>query len=1000
MTTTPARTRAALALAPLLAALAVGAPAARAAAPPQVASVDRAPEDLPPPALFVAGTSAKPLAVANLDVAVRIVGHLAETRTTLVFSNPNDRRVAGDLYFPLPAGATVAGYALDVEGRLVDGVVVAKEEARRIFEAETRKGVDPGLVEWTQGNVFKTRVFPIPPRGTRTIQVTWVSELEVDARGAARFVLPLGFEKAVGKAHVRVEVVKAAAPPVVATGPAGLAFERADESWVAELSSAGKPLAKALSITLPDVARQPAQLERGEGGEVRFVVRDAPSIPAAGAPVAARAVRLVWDASMSRDKADHAREIGVVERWLRGLPAGARVDLRVLRNELGPSQAFTLPAQLPELVAALRGLAYDGGTRMGALGAALAPGADVVVVVTDGLHTFGEADVAPTGGAPVFVLTGAGARQNPAFLAALANPTGGAVIDLGRVDDAAAAGALGRPAFTYLGARVVRGLVDGLHPTGPTPLTGPLLLTGRLQSDEAELELSYGVGGKVTGTTRVVLRAAAASRGRMVERAWAQAALADMLAAPSPDDAAIAELGQRYGIVTPGTSLLVLENLGQYLEHGVRPPASWPELRAEYDKARSAQQQAVADARRSRLDEVYEAWQQEVAWWSASHEVAPGFRYREASGGKTAMADEEASGAVPPPPPSRPPAEPAPEMAASEDRRDTAEPKKKAKDEAGDGDAGPEAAIALKPWDPDTPYLRALKAAKADGRFAVYLAQRKEFGASPAFYLDCSDFFAKAGEGATGIQVLSNLAELELEEPALMRVLAHRLTQLEKYDDAILVFRAVKALRPDEPQSWRDLALALAKSAAKAPRDEKAARLGEAVKLLAEVVGRRWDRFDGIELISLWELNRWWTDARAAGVETFPLEARFERKLDVDVRIVMTWDADMTDMDLHVLEPTGEEAFYSHNRTTIGGAVSRDFTQGYGPEVYTLRKALHGTYQVKTKFFGSSAAQLIGAVTLQVDVYTNYGRSNEQRRSMTLRLTDRKEEFVVGEIEL
>lgn len=122
-------------------------------------------------------------------------------------------------------------------------------------------------------------------------------------------------------------------------------------------------------------------------------------------------------------------------------------------------------------------------------------------------------------------------------------------------------------------------------------------------------------------------------------------------------------------------------------------------------------------------------------------------------------------------------------------------------------------------------------------------------------------------------------------------------------------------------------------------------------------------------------------------------------ELFLDIRIVMTWDADMTDMDLHVVEPSGEVAFYSHNRTTIGGMVTRDFTQGYGPEVYLLRKAMHGTYQIKAKFYGSSAAELVGAVTLQVDVYTNYGRPNERRQSMTFRLTEAKEMFTVGEIE-
>ena len=48
---------------------------------------------------------------------------------------------------------------------------------------------------------------------------------------------------------------------------------------------------------------------------------------------------------------------------------------------------------------------------------------------------------------------------------------------------------------------------------------------------------------------------------------------------------------------------------------------------------------------------------------------------------------------------------------------------------------------------------------------------------------------------------------------------------------------------------------------------------------------------------------------------------------------------------------------------------------------------------------GSSAAQLIGEVTLRVDVYTNYGKPNQQVKSLTLRLKNVKDTFTVGEIE-
>ncbi len=79
--------------------------------------------------------------------------------------------------YPLPAGAIVQGYALDINGRMVDGVPVPRQKARVAFEEEVRKQVDPGLVEWSGGNMFKTRVYPIPAGGTRTVRLRYSTVL-------------------------------------------------------------------------------------------------------------------------------------------------------------------------------------------------------------------------------------------------------------------------------------------------------------------------------------------------------------------------------------------------------------------------------------------------------------------------------------------------------------------------------------------------------------------------------------------------------------------------------------------------------------------------------------------------------------------------------------------------------------------------------------------------------------------------------------------------------
>ena len=113
--------------------------------------------------------------------------------------------------------------------------------------------------------------------------------------------------------------------------------------------------------------------------------------------------------------------------------------------------------------------------------------------------------------------------------------------------------------------------------------------------------------------------------------------------------------------------------------------------------------------------------------------------------------------------------------------------------------------------------------------------------------------------------------------------------------------------------------------------------------------------------------------------------------LDVDLRISLAWDTDDVDIDLHVHEELsnstlGEHAYYSHNRTTIGGKVSRDFTRGYGPEEYNLRKALPGKYVVKAKYYGSSKKSRAGATSALLSLFTDYGRPTQRRRMITLRL--------------
>src|SRR4029078_2504694 len=60
---------------------------------------------------------------------------------------------------------------------LVEADVVEKQRAREIFETILRENRDPGLLEWTGGNIFKARVFPIEPFSEKRIKITYTQVL-------------------------------------------------------------------------------------------------------------------------------------------------------------------------------------------------------------------------------------------------------------------------------------------------------------------------------------------------------------------------------------------------------------------------------------------------------------------------------------------------------------------------------------------------------------------------------------------------------------------------------------------------------------------------------------------------------------------------------------------------------------------------------------------------------------------------------------------------------
>ena len=113
--------------------------------------------------------------------------------------------------------------------------------------------------------------------------------------------------------------------------------------------------------------------------------------------------------------------------------------------------------------------------------------------------------------------------------------------------------------------------------------------------------------------------------------------------------------------------------------------------------------------------------------------------------------------------------------------------------------------IQLKRWTPDAPYFKRFQDAAASELYRIYLDERAAYVNSTAFFLDAADVFFDKGLAALGVRVLGNLAEMDLENRHILRILGYRLMQAGQAKLAIPILARVLELAPNEPQSYRDL---------------------------------------------------------------------------------------------------------------------------------------------------------------------------------------------------
>ncbi len=1035
------------------------------------------------PQINVKGADSSKVKMSQMLINVKIVGNMAYTTAEMHFTNKTNRQMEAELLFPLPEGVSVSRYAIDINGKMRDAVPVEKSKGKQVFEAIEHRRVDPGLLEKVEGNNFKTRIYPIMPNGERIVLIGYEQELSSFDKNNLAYQIVSKYAHKLEKFEVVINVLGTSVKPEIINennNSTEIALADLKQNFQASIKKSNYRPSEKLLIKIPvqtettSVAMQSVENQNyfyaNTFIENSKIQKKSPNT-----------IGLIWDVSLSCKNRDLKKELELLESYFKKLNS-VKVTLYTISYTFNKKQTYSIVnGNWSALKSELENIKYDGGSKFSQI---KLPLHDEYLFFSDGMSTLSDNEI--TSGKPFYTVTSL-VSSDYSFLNYNALKSGAELINLNNKNVKDALEQLLFRNLKFLGIKENFSVAE-MYPIAGTKVSGNFSVSGISLKDKNEIVLLFGYDDKIVLEKKVSLDLQnQATSDISIQKLWAQKKIANLELQYDKNSAEIEAAGKKYGIVTKNTSLIVLENISDYVMYDIVPPA---ELRAEFDQIMKRQRENRIAQQKSNWNNIENYFNQLQSWWnkdikyqqpkpipqpkiktpkpqkirrSAQATVSvngnvsgvitddsglalPGvtvivrgtstgvqtdldgkysiaakngdtlelsyvgfnrqsFRVGQSGTYNAVMQDNNAVLENVVVQGYRSNVKRSPVSAASTIQAASDKESKGFIQEitsvipglnivSGSGAPGSNTSvinrdslianrnlerIKVKSWSPERTYLKIMEAAPDDKKYFAYLELREDQENNPGFYFDVANYFYNLGDRQKALLILSNIADLGLENHQLYKSLTYVFRQWEAYEDALFTANQLVKWREHEPQSHRDLALAL--------EDNKQyqAAFDQLIKgLEVNYYGEMSGHYQGVEDVILMDLNRIASEHK--NIKTDKLDKKYLKEMPVDVRIILNWNQMDTDIDLHVIEPNGEKCYYGHRNTAAGARFSKDFTQGYGPEQYLLRNQIKGKFVIKTNYFGESALTENGPATVMVEVYTKKQNGKTERKIQTIQL--------------
>lgn len=825
--------------------------------------------------------------------------------------------------------------------------VVPRERAAHAYNETVRARVDPALMEWSGAGVFEARVFPLVNEKLHRIVVAYDVTLDRDGE---EYVLPLNLPRETN--DVILDVAVAQSPGgTVAIAPAtrprvdgGYSFYRFE-----------RPQQRAIQLRL----RGPSPTLVGSDGspDAFFASHVTATIPETQAQSSPENAVFLVDTSLSDRPENFARWLRVLERVLDSNRDSMR-RFAVQFFDVTPRWwrggfIENTPENVRALMSFANELSLQGATDLGAAlheasSPAFAQGPSDrwdTFLLSDAAATWGEGDVRRiaadydrTQRGRIFAYrlatTGGG---DGATMAQLVRHSGGAVFTIANDEDLARAAIAHRNTPWQLRSATVEGATDVVLAGAPSALfPGQRLAVvgkGRLAAN-ARLHLEMFRG---SATTSVDLPLGPQLSSSLAPRVFGETAVALLEDKAPVTDRQARAFATHFRVTGRSCSMVMLESEADYQRFGIVPNneaqvVRETNLRTLVTSAEREAAATVSDARGAFL-----AWMDRLP-------TTPGVTIRIS-------------------PELRSFVQQLPATAFDLPRENVVIERVRRSDVS----AGLQSALTQDELDYD---------AVSNEANALRQSNRR-------------------GEA---LRALSSLIEKRPGDTVLARDVAFTTSEWGLPVSAYHLLRRVQSLRPSESHTYRsiaetlaamgrnDLALALYEIAINSEWDQRSrdyraiAGVGY-LRFLREIArGTRPIADRNFAAQRLGVVRDMLPTLSQAGQMPIPVRS--------DILVMIAWSTDNTDVDLHVVDPAGEECYYGHRQTAAGGYLTQDVTTGYGPEMFIQPQARVGQYRVFAHFFGSNRNRASARTRVLATVVRRWGSANEEVTTRAITLGD------------